>query len=297
LRRSIFLWRRQLPLLETLWELQQRSLACFLCSSAPLSNDAYHGLAGAIARTIEPHTESHPAAILVQLLIAFGNCVGTRPYFYVEGSRHTANLFTTLVGSTGKSRKGTSWARITQLFRLLDDPWVENCLQSGLSSGEGLIWSVRDPINKRKRRSEGTDAYMADEEVDAGITDKRLMVVEEEFASTLRVMGREGSTLSPVIRKAWDGHRLTTMTKNTPACATGAHISLIGHITTDELRRYLDRTECGNGFANRFLFLCVRRARSLPDGGNLSDDALRDLAKSLAEVIGSARRIEQVTRD
>jgi hypothetical protein len=104
-----------------------------------LSPDAYHGLAGEIARAIEPHTESHPAAILVQLLIAFGNCVGTRPYFYVEGSRHTANLFTTLVGSTGKSRKGTSWALITQLFRLLNDPWAENCLQSGLSSGEGLI--------------------------------------------------------------------------------------------------------------------------------------------------------------
>ncbi|HKF94723.1 MAG TPA: DUF3987 domain-containing protein [Gammaproteobacteria bacterium] len=263
----------------------------------PLSNDAYYGLAGEIVRTIEPHTESDPAAILVQLLIAFGNCVGVRPHYRVEGSRHTANLFTTLVGNTSKARKGTSWGRITQLFRLIEDRWAEECVQSGLSSGEGLIWAVRDPIAKRVRKGSGADAYMAEEDVDAGVSDKRLLVIEEEFASTLRVMGREGSTLSPVICKAWDGHRLTTMTKNSPACATGAHISIIGHITVDELRRYLDRTERGNGFANRFLYLCVRRSNILSDSGNLPDDALRDLATRLAQVIGRARTIERVTMD
>jgi len=151
---------------------------------------------------------------------------------------------------------------------------------------------VRDPITKRKRRGEGTDAYMSDEEVDAGISDKRLMVVEEEFASTLRVMGREGSNLSPVIRKAWDGGKLTTMAKNSPATATDAHISIIGHITADELRRYLDRTECCNGFANRFLFLCVRRVRTLPDGGNLASESLLNLARRLTRAIESAREID-----
>jgi hypothetical protein len=263
---------------------------------APLTPDAYHGLAGDIVRTIEPHTEFDPAAILVQLLLAFGNCIGPRPYFYVEGSRHTANLFTVLVGPTSKGRKGTSWARVMQLFNLLnDDNWAFDRIESGLSSGEGLIWHVRDPINKR--RHDGEDGSMVNEEVDAGVSDKRLTMIEEEFASTLRVMGREGSTLSPVIRKAWDGGRLSTMTKNSPATATGAHISIIGHVTRRELRRNLDRTECGNGFANRFLFLCVRRARTLPDGGNLADDALQELSDRLTETIKYAREIDEVKRD
>jgi hypothetical protein len=75
----------------------------------------------------------------------------------------------------------------------------------------------------------------------------------------------------------------------------GAHIRIIGHITVDELRRYPDRTKCGNGFANRFLCLCVKRSKYLPDGGNLSDNALKPLVKRLAQAIGYARAIEEVT--
>ena len=43
----------------------------------------------------------------------------------------------------------------------------------------------------------------------------------------------------------------STATKNSPAPATGAHISIVGHMTHDTLLRYLDRSELANGFANR----------------------------------------------
>jgi hypothetical protein len=39
----------------------------------PLSEVAYHGLFGNIVRAVEPHTESSPAALLLQLLTMFGN--------------------------------------------------------------------------------------------------------------------------------------------------------------------------------------------------------------------------------
>ncbi|MEE8114639.1 MAG: hypothetical protein V3T23_09820, partial [Nitrososphaerales archaeon] len=32
----------------------------------PLSKDAFHGLTGEIVRTIEPHTEADPAALMIQ---------------------------------------------------------------------------------------------------------------------------------------------------------------------------------------------------------------------------------------
>ena len=41
----------------------------------------------------------------------------------------------------------------------------------------------------------------------------------------------------------------------------------IGHITVEELRRNLTETETSNGFANRFLWCCVRRSKLLPEGG------------------------------
>jgi hypothetical protein len=44
-----------------------------------LDEAAYWGLAGEIVRTIEPHTESDPVALLVQFLIMVGNAIGHAP--------------------------------------------------------------------------------------------------------------------------------------------------------------------------------------------------------------------------
>jgi hypothetical protein len=99
------------------------------------------------------------------------------------------------------------------------------------------------------------------------VKDKRLLVLEAELAGVLKVMSREGNTLSPVIRQAWDDGRLQVMTRNNPMKATGAHVCIVGHITETELLRYLTETEAANGFANRFLWLLVKRSKPLPFGG------------------------------
>src|SRR5437660_378269 len=46
----------------------------------PMASAALTGLAGEIVRTIEPHTEADPVAILLQFLVAFGNVVGRNPF-------------------------------------------------------------------------------------------------------------------------------------------------------------------------------------------------------------------------
>src|SRR5262245_28335506 len=107
------------------------------------------------------------------------------------------------------------------------------------------------------------------------MSDHRLLVVETELVSMFKVCGREGNTLSPVIRSAWDSATLSTMTRNNPMTAPGAHISIIGHITAEELRRHLNSTEAANGLGNRFLWFAVRRSRLLPDGGDLDRAVLR----------------------
>ena len=142
----------------------------------------------------------------------------------------------------------------------MDDSWVSSRVQSGLSSGEGLIWAVRDPIEKQKpvrEKGHGVDYETVIE--DHGVDDKRLLVVESEFANTLKVIKREGNTLSPTVRQAWDSGILNTMTKNSPAKATDAHVSILGHITSHELR--FGGTEAQNGFANRFLIACAKRSQ------------------------------------
>jgi hypothetical protein len=116
-----------------------------------------------------------------------------------------------------------------------------------------------------------------------------------EFAGTLTMMRRPGSVLSRVIRDAWDCRDLAVLTKNNPTRATGPHISIVGHITIDELLAKMDRTSMANGYANRFLFACVRRARLLPYGGDLDESAVRELAMRTRERITLAREVSRVT--
>ena len=133
------------------------------------------------------------------------------------------------------------------------------------------------------------------EQVDAGATDKRVMLVTEEFAGALRVMERAGNTLRPVLRDAWGTAKLQTLTKNSPIKATDSHISIIGHVTDDELRAVLTKVEMANGFANRFLFARVKRSKFLPHGGHLDFATLQELGEQVAERLRQARTLGRVT--
>jgi hypothetical protein len=260
----------------------------------PLEVAAYHGLVGDFVRMVEPHTEADPVALLVQTLVCFGNVIGRGAYCSVEADRHHLNAFVCLVGETSRARKGTSLGHIKGRVMDVDPEWRAR-IMSGLSSGEGLIWAVRDPIVRHEliKETGRTEEVITD----AGIADKRLQVVEAEFANVLRVMGREGNNLSAIIRNSWDGDDLRTLTKNSPAVATGAHISIIGHITRDELKRYLDRTEAANGFGNRFMWFCVSRSKYLPEGGNLKSENFKDFTIKLKQAIDFGKSAGEISRD
>ncbi|HEU4907060.1 MAG TPA: hypothetical protein VFT19_13235 [Solirubrobacterales bacterium] len=227
----------------------------------PLGEDAFYGLAGEIVQEIEPHTEADPAAILAQLLTAVGNAIGRGSGFRVEADRHGCNLFVAIVGDTASARKGSSWGQARRLVEESDPEWADR-IKSGASSGEGMIWEVRDPIEETRKKKEDAVA-------DPGVDDKRLLVVETELASVLERMAATGNTLSQVLRQAWDGGKLDTLVKTNRATATGAHVSLIGHITAEELRRKLTATEQANGFANRILWIYAQRSKALPRGGDI----------------------------
>ena len=122
---------------------------------APLDSEAFYGLAGDIVRAIEPETEADPVALLVQLLAAIGNAVGRQPHFEIEGSAQRSNLFVLVVGRSAKARKGTAWAHVIKLLERVDLGWAQKCIASNLSSGEGVIWAVRDKVHKEDDANKG----------------------------------------------------------------------------------------------------------------------------------------------
>jgi hypothetical protein len=248
-----------------------------------LDADALYGYAGDFLRAVELYTESDPVALLLTFLNAFGNVVGRSAYYRVGGDRHYGNLFACLVGSSSRARKGTSLGYVLDVFAGVDAAWSERRV-SGLSSGEGVINAVRDAdINA----NDGTFT------ASGGVSDKRLWIIESEFGSVLKVLKRDGNTLSAVLRNAWDRGELSVLTRREPLRASNVHASILGHITQDELRRYLDATDVFNGFANRFLWACVRRSKLLPNASAPTLDALRQRLAGItqqAKTIGEMRR-------
>ncbi len=264
----------------------------------PVMDDlAYYGLAGEIVRRLEPLTEADPVAMLAQLLAGVGNAVGHDIHCLVGNTRHYANLFALILGITSKGRKGTSWDPIEYLLKLADPSWVRDCLKSGLSSGEGIIHAVHDDIWGMEKVPQGKGQAPIYLKVlkEPAVADKRLFVIEQEFAGTLAVMNRPGNSLSPVMRLAWDGRPLQTLTKNSPEKATDAHVSTVGHITVDEFRAMLDGTSKANGFANRFLCVLARRTKLLPFPGRLDAGEAEQFASQLAAVINNPDPHQPIT--
>lgn len=262
---------------------------------APLDAAAYHGVVGDATRAIEPHSESDPAALLVTLLVLAGNLLGRHAFRRVEADEHYSNLYALVVGESAKARKGTSLGRSRALMRLADPDHDRERVLGGLSSAEGLVDAVRDPVTEQEWDRKAGE--WRDKPTDPGVSDKRLMVVEPEFAAVLRTMDRKGNTLSAAIRNLWDRGEHRFMTKTSKTATTGAHVSVLAHITTDELRRELRQTDRANGFANRFLFVCARRSKLLPDGGALRERELRPLAEKVKSAGDHARRLTELDRD
>ena len=247
---------------------------------APARDAALHGVAGEFVTRTAPHTESDPMALLIQFLVTFGAAAGRNVHYPVEATRHHLNEYAILIGPSGKGRKGSAWDHVEALIKHTDSTFAERCISSGLASGEGLIFEVRDPTQG-----------------DAGSSDKRRLIIEAEFAQILKVLAREGNTLSPVVRNAWDGKPLQTIAKNAPVRATGAHIAIIGHITKDELLRFVSGTELANGFVNRFLLIGVRRSQELPFGGRLDGKQLERVRDATLAALGFASLPHQLTFD
>lgn len=258
---------------------------------------AFTGLAGEIVRAFQPYSEADPIAMLAQLVSAFGIAVGTGPHCRVGATRHELKVNVVVAGSSAKARKGESWTPMRLVMEQADSGF-DLRIQSGLSTGEGLIHAVRDAVIKSEPQKEhGRVVGYEDVVLDEGVGDKRLLIVESEFARVLQAIQRQGNTLSAVVRDAYDKDKLSTLTRAAPQKATGAHIGIIAHITTEELTTTLYEREQANGLANRFLFVAAKRSQLLPNPPALDQALISRLAVKLHDVIEFAKGVGEIRRD
>jgi hypothetical protein len=227
-----------------------------------LDECALHGLAGDIVREIAPHTEADIPGMLFTLLAQVGSVLGAGVRACVGDDPHPGRLFVAIVGDSSTGGKGMSRSAIRPVIRAAFPEWSETQIINGFGSGEAIIAEYADPE-----------------------ADRRIIIIEPELARLLTVASRDGSTLSPIVREAWDGGTLSVRRANAKIVARDVHLAIVAQITPSELRMKLAENDAINGFGNRFLYVLVRRSKKLPAGGQIEPAVIGSLAKRLSSVI------------
>ncbi|MEV0189217.1 DUF3987 domain-containing protein [Kitasatospora purpeofusca] len=239
--------------------------------------EVFSGWVGETVRDLDPTTEADPVGVLVNLLSAGGAAIGPGPFMWIGNDRHPALIWALTVGATAAGRKGAGTNTVRRLFKAAVPDFLAYNSRSGLSSGEGLIDMVRD----------------GDGDKDPGVADKRLWVVESEYGVTMARGRREGSSLSGILRQAWNGEDIGVMNRDA-MFATAPHIAVIGHISPRELRAKMQDAEMAGGTYNRFLPVFVHRNLLDPDGQGAPDELIDNLATAWKTVLTDARRVGEV---
>lgn len=216
--------------------------------------ECLYGLIGEIARAGSAGTEANAYAIAANLIAYLSCAVGRSVYLPIGNTWHHPRLFCLHIGRSGRGRKGDALSlvfRIDEALRAQDDSLTLQIHRGGLSSREGLVALIHDGYRQGRQ------------EIPA-VQDKRLWVVESEFANVLHQGRRDGNTLSSALRDCWDGVSLKPATKTHRLSASEPHVCLSGAISPSELTGLMCRRELTNGFANRFLMIWAERTQILP---------------------------------
>ncbi len=246
-----------------------------------------YGLVGDVAQAGSANTEANPFAIAAAMLAYLGAAVGRGPYMPIGDDWNHARLFMVHVGRSSRGRKGTAKKliyRINNAVKTLDEFLVPHVHRGGLSTREGLALMIHDGYKDGKT------------EVPA-ITDKRLLVVESEFANILHQSKRDGNTLSAALRDAWDGTSIRPAVKTCRVWASDPHIGIVGDVTPSELRELMHARELTNGFANRFIFFWAEGDKVLPFPQYTPKDVVDALADRVALVLRFAGADRHVDMD
>ncbi|QTN29603.1 DUF3987 domain-containing protein [Rhodoferax sp. AJA081-3] len=234
-----------------------------------------YGLVGDVARAGSEGTEANPYAIAANFMAYLSCAIGRGPYLPIGNTWHHARLYILHIGRSGRGRKGDAVSLVNRLdtaLRQLRETAAPPIHRGGLSSREGLVSLFHDGYKNGKL------------EVPA-IQDKRLWVVESEFANVLHQGRREGNTLSAALRDCWDGVSLKPATKSNRLYASHPHLCLSGAISPSELLSLMRARELTNGFANRFLMIWAERERIVPFPQATPQDAVDALAARILSVL------------
>lgn len=213
---------------------------------AECPEEGFYGWFGEYRQIMSTTTEASDAFHLGAAMVSAGSCVGRRVATSLGRTLH-ANLFLTLVGETGKSRKDTAISRAEYFFLqnqtpdfLLQHPFS---LLRGVRSGEGLIDHLETSPTTVLRLS--------------------------ELSTFVRKARQEGSiTLMPTMLELWDAPPridIARAGKDGRKSVENPFLSLLAATTPQTLAEDMTAADIESGFANRVLWFFGTGKAPIPD--------------------------------
>lgn len=249
--------------------------------------ECLYGLIGEVARAGSNETETNAHAIAANFIAYLSCAIGRNVYLPIGNTKHHARLFCLHIGRSGRGRKGDAVSlvlRIDEALRSVDPAFAPQIHRGGLSTREGLAALIHD-------------GYQQGRQDIPPIEDKRLWVVESEFANVLHQGRRDGNTLSAALRDCWDGVDLKPATKSNRIYASHPHVCLSGAISPSELTSLMSTREMSNGFANRFLMIWAERSRILPFPKETPQAEVDQLTARTRQVLAFVRADQHTRHD
>jgi len=234
-----------------------------------------YGLVGEVALVGSEGTETNPFAIAANFMAYLSCAIGRGVYLPIGNTWHHTRLFCLHIGRSGRGRKGDALSlvmRLDQALRAMNESFAPQIHRGGLSSREGLVALMHDGYKQGRMDV-------------APIDDKRLWVIESEFANVLHQNRRGGNTLSAALRDCWDGVCLKPATKSNRLYASHPHVCLSGAISPGELSALMTARELTNGFANRFLVIWAERSQILPFPKTTAQATVDSLARRTLKIL------------
>ena len=249
-----------------------------------LPDDGKYGFVGKLMDTLSKGTEAIPAFIgaeflsLLSVSIHRGNI-----YTSFAASKTVPRVNSLQIAKTGEG-KGFSSSQMSALkekVSAIDKELLPPEHLGGVSTTEGIVNEIRDDIED------------ANGEIIKGVQDKRLFILEEEFANVFKKVRKNDSTLSATIRTLFDGKKLEPLIKYNKIGCERPHVVFLGHMTPEELSCEIKSVDIANGFMNRFPIFRGMKQPDIPFPEVTTEKELNELATSFVEILKWCNSKEQ----
>ena len=204
----------------------------------PLTSTSLRGVLGQFVDIAYPTTAACRELLMGNMIPIIGSMFGKKTPSMFGSDVHPGVTFSLNIARTADG-KGQALNHALTAIRAVDGVWLDGSYHANVSSGEGLI-----------RLAGGGKLAMA------GGDEVRIVLAVPEMTAIFTAQGRDGSTLSDMLRNGWDLSKLenTRSEKSKSTFATNYTMGVCGSITPDALRGSLQKIDWVNGSVNRFLW-------------------------------------------